>query len=89
MKNSKGKYLAEKPKKNTNPMKITAIVLSAMAAILVLAAVGVGIFVWYSGSVRGSMFASRGSVSDTIPQETAAPTAAAETQALVNADWID
>ena len=69
----KGKFLkeeppkSEKPKKNGNPMKVTAIVLSSLAAVLVLAAVGVGIFVWYSGSVRGAMFAARGSVSDTIP----------------------
>lgn len=55
----KGKFLkeepqkSEKPKKNGNPMKVTAIVLSSLAAVLVLAAVGVGIFVWYSGSVRG------------------------------------
>lgn len=62
----KGKFLkeepqkSEKPKKNGNPMKVTAIVLSSLAAVLVLAAVGVGIFVWYSGSVRGAMFAARG-----------------------------
>ena len=91
----KGKFLkeeppkSEKPKKNGNPMKVTAIVLSSLAAVLVLAAVGVGIFVWYSGSVRGAMFAARGSVSDTIPQSVTTPADASETQARVDADWID
>ena len=91
----KGKFLkegppkSEKPKKNGNPMKVTAIVLSSLAAVLVLAAVGVGIFVWYSGSVRGAMFAARGSVSDTIPQSATTPADASETQARIDADWID
>ena len=91
----KGKFLkeeppkSEKPKKNGNPMKVTAIVLSSLAAVLVLAAVGVGIFVWYSGSVRGAMFAARGSVSDTIPQSVTTPADASETQARIDADWID
>ena len=92
MKSSKGKFLKEKPKKSMNPMKITAIVLSTMAALLVFAAVGVGIFVWYSGSMRGTMFASRGSVSSTIPQPDAAlstDAAAVEMENPVNADWID
>ena len=90
----KGKFLKEeppkskKPKKSVNPMKATAIVLSSLAAVLVLAAVGVGTFVWYSGNVRGSMFAARSSVSDTIPQDTTAPSDAAETQAHIEADWI-
>lgn len=91
----KGKFLkeepqkSEKPKKNGNPMKVTAIVLSSLAAVLVLAAVGVGIFVWYSGSVRGAMFAARGSVSDAISQSVTTPADASETQARIDADWID
>lgn len=93
MKNSKGKYLSEKPKKNINPMKITAIVLSTMAALLVLTAAGIGIFVWYSGSVRGTMFASRGSILDSVPQpdtpDSTDITAAAEIETPIAADWID
>ena len=66
----KGKFLkeeppkSEKPKKNGNPMKVTAIVLSSLAAVLVLAAVGVGIFVWYSGSVRGKRFGHHSTICD-------------------------
>ena len=91
----KGKFLKEeppkskKPKKSVNPMKATAIVLSSLAVVLVLAAVGVGTFVWYSGNVRGSMFAARSSVSDTIPQDTTSAADATETQAHIEADWID
>lgn len=91
----KGKYIrqSEKQEKNVSPLKVTAIVLSAMAALLVLAAVGIGVFVWYSGSLRGTMFSSRGSVSDTLPQmQTTAPADTAPTEATektIDADWID
>ena len=81
-----GKYLdqpGQKEKKKVSPMKITAIVLSTLAALLVLAAVGIGIFIWYSGSLRSSMFSSRGSVSDAVPQPTA------KQEEAIDADWID
>lgn len=90
MKKAEGKFLRKKPEEKKNPLKITAIVLSSLAALLVLTAVGVGIFVWYSGSLHGGMFASRGSVSDTLPQADAGPTdTAPETQPPIIADWID
>lgn len=90
MSKTNGKFLSKPQKAPKNPLKITAIVLSSLAALLVLAALGIGVFLWYSGSVRGSMFASRGSVSDTLPQpETSAPEDAAETEVKAKADWID
>ena len=69
----------QKEKKSINPLKIMAIVLSTLAVLLVLAALGIGYLLWYSGGLRGSMFSSR---DDALPQ--------LETQeALVDADWID
>lgn len=80
----KGKYLRRKPPEKK--AKTAAIVLCVLAALLLLCAGGIAWFVWYSGSVRGSMFASRDSIAVTIPQETAAgPTQAP----AVKADWID
>lgn len=35
------------------------------------------------------MFAARGSVSDAIPQSATTPADASETQARIDADWID
>lgn len=72
----------KKPKKAINPLKITAIVLSSLAAVLVLAALGIGFLLWYSGGLHGSMFSSRDNavpqLEETEPQD-----------ALIDADWID
>lgn len=78
------KQSSEKNSENkaTNPLKITSIVLSTLAAVLVLAAVGIGVFVWYSGSMHGSMFSSR---DNAVLQ----PTVSAEQEMLADADWID
>jgi anionic cell wall polymer biosynthesis LytR-Cps2A-Psr (LCP) family protein len=72
----------EKPKKNINPLKITAIVLSSLAALLVLAAVGIGIFLWYSVNPREGMFSAKDSM---VYQ----PTEPKVQEALIDADWID
>lgn len=69
----------QKPKKAINPLKITAIILSSLAALLVLAALGIGFLLWYSGGLRGSMFSSR---DDGELQPKA-------TETLIDADWID
>lgn len=75
-----------------NPAKTVAIVLGVIAAVLVLLAVGIAVFLWYSSSVRGNMFASPASVSATVPRVTA-PTEtgaeAPEAETTVPADWID
>lgn len=94
MKRKAGKYLRKEPveKRKTKKAKTAAIVLSILAAVLVLLAAGIAIFVWYSSSVRGNMFAARASISTTIPQPEAsdpAETGATETAAPVTADWID
>lgn len=68
--------------KNTNPLKVTAIVLSTLAAVLVVAVLGMGYFLWYSGGLHGSMFSSEESA---LPQ----PTKAAEQDTMIDADWID
>lgn len=75
---------AEKP----NRWKKAAVILSLLAAILVLAAVGAGLFLWYSGSVRGSMFAARGGLTDVPARQTQSP-APQEGETLIDADWID
>ena len=69
MKHHKGKYLAQKPvvQKTTNRAKKAAIVFIILTAVLVLLAASIGIFLWYSSSVRGSMFAARSSILDTVP----------------------
>lgn len=58
------------------------------AATLVLLAAGTGLFIWYSGSVHGSMFAARsGKMTESAqPVQTAA---ALETEKPIDADWID
>lgn len=91
MKQTKGKYLRkETAEKKTKKAKTAAIVFSILAAVLVLIAAGIAVFIWYSGSVRGTMFASRAGVSANIPQpEASDPTEAAEIAAPISADWID
>ena len=94
MKHHKGKYLAQKPvvQKTTNRAKKAAIVFIILTVVLVLLAASIGIFLWYSGSVRGSMFAARSSILDTVPQPDASDSAgseATETSAPIPADWID
>ena len=94
MKRKAGKYLRREPveQKKAKRAKTAAIVFSILAVILILIAVGIGVFLWYSSRVRGSMFAARASISATGPQpEATDPTgiAAAETTAPVTADWID
>lgn len=93
MKQKKGKYLRKEPaEKKTKRAKTTAIVFSVLAALLVLIAIGIAVFLWYSGSVRGSMFASRASISATVPKPESSDlpeAAAAETSAPIAADWID
>ena len=90
----KGKFLkeepqkSEKPKKNGNPMKVTAIVLSSLAAVLVLAAVGVG-FSCGTPAVCGGDVRRPGKRFDAIPQSATTPADASETQARIDADWID
>lgn len=72
----------QKQVRSINPLKITAIVLSTLAAVLVLAALAIGFFFWNSGSLHGSMFSSR---DDALPK----PTVAMEQEVLIDADWID
>ena len=72
----------EKPKKTISPLKITAIVLSSLAALLVLTAVGIGIFLWYSVQLRDGMFSAQDSV---VHQ----PTEPGEQEVMIDADWID
>lgn len=82
MKQQKKNNGEQKRKKSINPLKITAIVLSTLAVVLVLAALGIGYFLWYSGGLHGSMFSSRDGV---VPQ----PTDISEQEMPVDADWID
>lgn len=94
MKQKAGKYLLKEPveKKKTKRVKTTAIVFSILAAVLVLLSVGIGIFLWYSSSVRGTMFAARASISTIVPQPDATDSAGAgamDASAPVTADWID
>lgn len=93
MKRTKGKFLREdSAEKKTQKAKTAAIVFSILAAVLVLIAALIAVFIWYSGSVRGSMFASHGSISATIPQSTAVDSAGAapvEASTPISADWID
>lgn len=73
---------AQKTKKSVNPWKITAIVLSSLAAVLVLAALAVGFLFWYSSTPHGGMFSSRNSA---VPQ----PTDTVKQEVPIDADWID
>lgn len=91
MKQKKGKYLREEPaEKKTKRVKTAAIVFGVLAALLVLLAIGIAVFLWYSGRVRGGMFASRASISENIPQQEASDqTEAPEISTPISADWID
>ena len=64
--------------------------MSLLAAVLVLAVIGACLFIWYSGNVRGSMFAGRnGQLTEAVqPVQTAAPEPE-KTEILPDADWID
>lgn len=64
--------------------------MSLLAAVLVLAVIGACLFIWYSGNVRGSMFAGRnGQLPEAVqPVQTAAPEPE-KTEILPDADWID
>lgn len=89
---SKGKYLRKTNQdKNVKRMKTTAIVLSTMAALLVLLATVFGILLWNSGNIHGTMFASRDSISSALSQtEAIAPLeSVADTVELIDADWVD
>lgn len=79
MKESNEIIVEQKPKKSGNFLKITAIVLSSLAVMLVLAALGIGYLLWYSGGLRDTMFSSKDTV---VPQQQ-------ELNTLVDADWID
>ena len=72
----------QQQEKSTNSLKKVAIVLSSLAAVLVLAALGIGYFLWYSGGIHGSMFSSD---KNTILQ----PTVGEEQKNLIEADWVD
>lgn len=81
-------YIKKKERKSS-PMKILAIVLSSLAGVLVLLAIGLAGFLWYTGSVRGNMFASRGEpVVPPVTEQRAEETVPEETEP-VHADWID
>ena len=91
MKHTKQHLHKETAEGQAKRMKTTAIVLSTLAAVLIVMVIGIAVFVWYSGSVRGTMFASRAGISN-VPQPEAsdpAGTAAAEASAPIPADWID
>lgn len=93
MKKTKGKYLRkETAEAKTKKTKTVAIVFSVLAAVLVLIAAGIAILIWQSGSVHGSMFASRASIFANLPQQEASDSAGAatvEATAPISADWID
>lgn len=78
----------EKQKNSAGRWRKTAIILSLLAAVFVLIAVGICLFIWYSGNVHGSMFAERnGKLTESVPPaETTAPV---ETEKPIEADWID
>lgn len=80
MKQNTEMNMEQKPEKSEKSLKKLAIVLSSLAAVLVVAALGIGYFLWYSGGLHGSMFTSREEV---LPQSAAEPTVP------IDADWID
>ena len=77
MKKTNEKNGEQKPRKSINPLKVTAIVLTTLAFLLVMAALGIGVLLWYSEGLRGSMFSS----DDPISQ--------VQQDGPVDADWID
>ena len=68
--------------KSTNALKKTAMALSILAAVLVVAVLGIGYFLWYSGGLHGNMFSSR---DNNVPS----PTTNVEQEQPMEADWID
>ena len=85
MKKAKYEKVEKKP---INPLKIAAIVLSVLAVLLVLAAIGIGILFWYTGSMRDSMFSSREEIV-VRPTEATEPAKEEVKIDVVDADWID
>lgn len=82
MKKLKNNSEEQKQEKAVNPLKITAIVLSSLAAVLVLAAVGLGFYLWNSSSSGSGLFDSRGNA-------VSLPTEPDSQEAMIDADWID
>lgn len=82
MKYLRQKNREENTKNKKNPLKTVAIVLSTLALLLVLAAVGIGAFLWYSTSAHDGMFSSTKS-------DLPVPTVSNKQEFLVDADWID
>ena len=82
MKQSRKKSEERNQEKSLNSLKIAAIVLSSLAAILVLAAVGLGFFLWNSSSSGSGLFNSR---DNAVSQ----PTAPVSHEEMIDADWID
>lgn len=82
MKQQRKANMEQKPEKSINPLKITAIVLSTLAIVLVLTAAGIGFYLWNSSATSDGMFSSK---SNAVTQ----PTEPADQEAAVEADWID
>ena len=82
MKQSRKKSEERNQEKSLNSLKIAAIVLSSLAAILVLTAVGLGFFLWNSSSSGSGLFNSR---DNAVSQ----PTAPVSHEEMIDADWID
>lgn len=82
MRQSKHNNGEQNPEKSINPLKIAAIVLSSLAAVLVLAALGIGFYLWNSSSTSEGMFSSKNN-SLPLPTDTTAK------EVLIDADWID
>lgn len=83
--------------KEKNPekkrIKPVLIVLIVLAVLLFLLAATAGIFIWYSSSVRGSMFAPRTgdieAILQTTPTQSGSTEPAQEPTQPIQADWID
>lgn len=82
MKQKKDTNAEQQPEKNVRFLKKLAIVLSSLALVTVLAALGIGYFLWYSGGLHGSMFSSK---AEELPRS---PDAALR-ESMIDADWID
>ena len=82
-----------KEKNEKKRMKPIFIVLIVLAALLVLLVAATGIFIWYSSSVRGSMFAPRKgdieAILQTTPTQETATDSTQEPTQPIQADWID